>query len=295
VLLTEQLSYAFSDPYAIEFLAGLSEVVEQERISIVLMPLSLDREEPDTTAVRQANIDALTSVGLPPTHPAMVVARARGIRLVGSDSNPDPDSAWVAIDDRVGGRLIGEHLAALGHRNVAVVIETNRPAGNAAIELSAGDVVYLTYAERLRVLQEAFRGKLLLVSAGHNAVASGRAAAGWLLSRDNPPTAIAALSDVLALGVLEAVAACGLSVPGDISVCGFDDIVAAAEVGLTTVRQPIRERGRRVGELLLDSDRPDRQVLLPIELIVRTSTGPALNRAGRGSRHRPAAGPESSA
>jgi DNA-binding LacI/PurR family transcriptional regulator len=294
VLLTEQLSYAFSDPYAIEFLAGLSEVVEQERISIVLIPLSLDGDEPDATAVRQANIDALTSIGLPPTHPAVVLAKARGIRLIGSDPNPDPDSAWVAIDDRTGGRLIGEHLAALGHRNIAVVVETNRPAGSAPIELSAGEVVYVDYAERLRGLRETFRGQLLLVSAGHNAVASGRAAGDWLLSKDNLPTAIAALSDVLALGVLEAVAACALSVPGDISVCGFDDIAAAADAGLTTVRQPIRERGRRIGELLLDSDRPDRQVLLPIELIVRTSTGVALNRAGHGSRHRPGAGPESS-
>ena len=77
VLLTERLSYAFSDPYAIGFLAGLSEVVEQRRVSVVLMPLGFDNGEPDVTAVRQANIDAMTLLCISNTHPAAQVARSR--------------------------------------------------------------------------------------------------------------------------------------------------------------------------------------------------------------------------
>lgn len=129
VVLTERLSYAFSDPYAIGFLTGLCEVVEQRHISIVLMPLSLDGDELDVTAVRHAKVDALTTFGLSQTHPAVMVAKARGIRLVLSDANSDPDSRWVAIDDVAGGRLLGRHLASLGHQNVAVVVDTTRPAG----------------------------------------------------------------------------------------------------------------------------------------------------------------------
>jgi DNA-binding LacI/PurR family transcriptional regulator len=64
-------------------------------------------------------------------------------------------------------------------------------------------------------------------------------------------------------------------VPGRLSVCGFDDIPAAAAAGLTTMRQPIDGKGRLVGELLLDPDVTPRQVLLPMELISRTTTGPA--------------------
>ena len=82
-------------------------------------------------------------------------------------------------------------------------------------------------------------------------------------------------SDVLALGVLQAMTARSLVAPDDVSVCGFDDIAAAAEAGLTTIRQPIAEKGRRVGELLLDPDAPSRQILLPIELVARASTGQA--------------------
>jgi DNA-binding LacI/PurR family transcriptional regulator len=282
VLLTEQLSYAFSDPYAIGFLTGLSEVVEQHHISIVLMPLSLHGDELDVTAVRHANIDALTTLGLAENHPAIMVAKARGIRLVTADASADPASSWVAIDDAAGGRLIGEHLRSLGHRHVAVVVDTNRPAGSAVTELSEDRIAFLDYASRLRGIRDVLGAGVSLVSGGHNAIASGRSAGSWLLAMQDRPTAIVGLSDVLALGVLEAACDVGLQVPGEISVCGFDDIPAAEPAGLTTVRQPIRERGRRVGELLIDPDASERQVLLPIELIARSSTGPALGQARGG-------------
>jgi DNA-binding LacI/PurR family transcriptional regulator len=275
VLLTEHLSYAFSDPYAIGFLTGLSEVVEQHHISIVLMPLSLHGDELDVTAVRHAKIDALTTLGLAENHPAIMVAKARGIRLVTAGVSADPTTSWVAIDDAAGGRLLAEHLKSLGHRQVAVVVHTNRPAGSVT-ELSDDQIAFVDYASRLRAIREVFGGGVRLLSGGHNSIDSGRSAGARLLSGPDRPTAVVGLSDVLALGLLEAARALALDVPCDVSVCGFDDISAAEPAGLTTVRQPIRERGRRVGELLINPDAPKRQVLLPIELVVRGSTGPVL-------------------
>ena len=96
----------------------------------------------------------------------------------------------------------------------------------------------------------------------------------WVLEQGRP-SAVVGLSDVLAIGALDVLAAHGLAAGADVSVCGFDDITAAAERGLTTVRQPVLTRGREVGRLLLDPDSEPRQVLLPIELVPRTSTGPA--------------------
>jgi DNA-binding LacI/PurR family transcriptional regulator len=80
---------------------------------------------------------------------------------------------------------------------------------------------------------------------------------------------------VLALGALGALTDLGVDVPGRVSVCGFDDIADAGARGLTTVRQPIRERGREVGRLLVDAQAGPRQLLLPIELVPRATTGPA--------------------
>lgn len=62
------------------------------------------------------------------------------------------------------------------------------------------------------------------------------------------------------------------------SVCGFDDIAAAAAAGLTTVHQPIRAKGQHVGRLLIDPERQPRQVLLPISLLARATTGPMRER-----------------
>src|SRR6478752_1761027 len=114
VLLTERLSYAFSDPYAIGFLAGLAEVVEQRGTSIVLIPLpwSTDGDaEPDLATVRQASIDAMTTLCVADDHPARMLARTRGIRLVGTSIVDDPEESWVAVDDEAAGRAAGQELA----------------------------------------------------------------------------------------------------------------------------------------------------------------------------------------
>lgn len=289
VLLSERLSYAFSDPFAVEFLTGLSEVVEEHGISIVLMPLSApsngsrtrpNADDSDLTAVRNANIDALAILSLPTDHPAAMVARARGIRLVTTDISSDPESTWVAIDDFEAGVMVGEHLARLGHRDVAVLVETNQPAGSPGQRLEEDQLGFLDYAARVAGLRQGIAGQIMIISGGHNSIESGATATSWLLDHDRVPTtpmptAIVGLSDVVALGALQALASRGLSVPADVSVCGFDDITAAEAANLTTVHQPIREKGQHVGRLLLDPESQPRQVLLPISLITRGTTGRA--------------------
>lgn len=289
VLLTERLSYAFSDPYAMGFLAALTEVMEKSHTSLVLMPLGyeaqrdLEGREPDVTSVRQANIDAMTILCIGNLHPAIQLARARGIRIVGTEVDADPESTWVAIDDVAAGALVGRHLADLGHRRIGVIADTGFPAGTVSTGLQIGDITCADCNARLRGLASEVCD-LQIVSGGHNTVESGvaaagalldrPAAAGALLDRPDPPTAIVGLSDVVAIGVLHALRARGLSAPGDVSVVGFDDVEAAAGAGLTTVHQPILDKGRRVAELLLDPELEPRQVLLPVELVERQTTGP---------------------
>jgi DNA-binding LacI/PurR family transcriptional regulator len=107
--------------------------------------------------------------------------------------------------------------------------------------------------------------------------AAGRAAAERLLASHPPPTAILATSDVLALGVLDAAASAGVPVPARLSVVGFDDVPAAADAELTTVRQDHHAKGRVAGELLLAQLRGEQAAPpapLPHELVVRGSTAP---------------------
>jgi DNA-binding LacI/PurR family transcriptional regulator len=275
VLLSERLSYAFSDPYVIELLTGVSEVAESRAISIVLMPLAAEGGEHDLRSVRQASIDAMALLSLPGDHSAAQLARSRGIRLVTTDPSEDPDSSWVAIDDVEAGRLVGTHLASLGHRDVTVLVATNRPAGGRARRLSAQQVTAYDYSSRLRGLRETVPGDLSVLSGGHNSYASGASAANHLVESGPLPTAVVGLSDVLALGALSVLRERGLSVPGDVSVCGFDDIAAARAAELTTIAQPIRRRGQLIGRLLVDPAAQPRQITLPIRLQSRSTAGAA--------------------
>jgi LacI family transcriptional regulator len=106
------------------------------------------------------------------------------------------------------------------------------------------------------------------------------------LSLDNPPTAIFASNDVMAMGAMDAVRTRGLRVPDDISIVGFDDIPQAELIhpALTTVRQPLEQMGRVATQVLLDLlKNPLKQtnrIELPTELVVRSSTLHPKDRTG---------------
>ncbi|MFI5039066.1 MAG: substrate-binding domain-containing protein, partial [Solirubrobacterales bacterium] len=93
------------------------------------------------------------------------------------------------------------------------------------------------------------------------------------LAMDKPPTAIFAASDVQAMGVLQAAEELGVRVPEDLAVIGFDDVEEAAVLGLTTVRQPLRETGARGVELLLSAiegrESPPVEELAPLAVVER--------------------------
>ena len=161
----------------------------------------------------------------------------------------------MAIDDVEAGRLVGRHLAALGHRDVTVVVETNRPAGSPARRLSTQQVTAYDYAARLRGLAETIPGRLSLLSGGHNSYASGASAASHLVESGPLPTAVVGLSDVIALGALSVFTERGLSgARRRVGVRASTTSPPPGRPNLTTVQQSIRRRGQLVGRLLIDPD-----------------------------------------
>ncbi|MFK4086771.1 LacI family DNA-binding transcriptional regulator [Kribbella sp. NPDC020789] len=275
VLFTDKLSYAFSDPFAVGFLAGLAEVAEQFRTSLLLMPLSSTDITGGSNAVQQAAIDAAAIFCVARDHPALDILRARGITAVSTDQS-DFSGDWVAIDEEAAGNQLGEHVARLGHRDIVVLVDNAEAAGGRVLELSFDEIGCADCERRIDGLRKALPdARIRYVSGGHNAFSSGQAGAEWVLDSQDRPTAIVGLSDVQALGAVEAMRVRGL-VPGrDLTVTGFDDIPAAEQAGLTTIRQPIKDKGRMVGRILLDPELTERQIMLPTELVVRSSSGPA--------------------
>lgn len=289
LLFTEQLSYAFSDPYSVGMLAGLSEVAEQFRTGLLLIPLPPnDPDQPDAVAaaadtMRQAVVDGVVAYCVDADHPARQVALDRGLPLVstideGEDQQGDGRQGYVLIDEEGSARQLGQHLRTLGHRDVAVLVDS-RLETTAPRELRPEEEPELFVDSRLRL--EGLRAALgpdarvHAYFAGHNSHHAGEAAAAHALDQQERPTAIACVSDVLALGARDAIRQRGLEVGHDISLTGFDDVPRAEAVGLTTVRQPIADKGRLLGRMLLDPDYTERRVVLPTELVVRSSTCPA--------------------
>ena len=174
------------------------------------------------------------------------------------------------------------HLVNLGHRSVGVLscrFHYDRSGGAASTD-AAANATFRVSRERVEGVLEAVRAgglpddAVTMYQVGLNSRDSGRVAAGKLLDSENRPTAIVCFSDQMAFGVLDALAARGLSAPDDLSVTGFDDVAAAATHGLTTVRQPTVDKGRAAGRLLLQAGGGEPAVVyLDHELVVRDSTG----------------------
>lgn len=178
----------------------------------------------------------------------------------------------VSVDNSAGSYAATKHLIELGHRRIAH-IAGSRDLGIAlqreqsyAQALADSGLTYqrVVYAHSIQWGYE-----------------SGYTAMRQLLMDDEPPTAVFAASDALAIGAYRALAEAGLRVPDDISVIGFDNIEASAFTTppLTTVHQPFTELGHEAFSLLLamldGGVRQPSNVLLPAEIVYRESTGRA--------------------
>jgi DNA-binding LacI/PurR family transcriptional regulator len=211
--------------------------------------------------------------------PVVDVLLSRGLPLVSTTKLHHHDVAFVGIDERAAARAAAEHLAQLGHRRVAVIVDGRPPfeaRGILPVDRAVAEAVDMNSAERLLGFCDGLpEHEPEVVAAGRNSREYGREAAALVLDRRERATAFLTVSDVMALGVVDALQQRGLTPGRDVSVIGFDDIPAASGAGLTTVRQPVFDKGRLAGQMLLEPDAvPDRQVVLPTELVVRASTGP---------------------
>ncbi|WP_114561418.1 LacI family DNA-binding transcriptional regulator [Desertihabitans aurantiacus] len=268
VLLADQLSYAFSDPYAIGFLVGVSQVAEAEGVSVLLLSATDPSGHPDIGAVQRANIDGIITLCMDSDHVVLDHAKRRGLPVISTYARSGDFS--VAIDDRLAGRLLGEHLHALGHRRIACITGGYAPDGSGVRRVDS--LAELSYPERLLGLTEAMPGvEAAVFAADYNSFDAGRLAAAEIAVLDPAATAVVGLSDVLAIGARHELLERGLRVPEDVSVCGFDDIDEAAHHGLTTVAQPILEKGRLAAQMLADPTRRGR-VVLDVRLVTRGST-----------------------
>ncbi|MGW1059251.1 LacI family DNA-binding transcriptional regulator [Micromonospora rubida] len=246
----------------------------------VLRPSSLNKRVDGVmlvaTHLRPAELSALAALDLP------------GVTI--SSGSEVPGWPCVRIDDMAAARTATRHLLDLGHRRIA------------HLSGDPDELAFTTHRDRRRGYQEALREAGIVPSPSLDletqfTIDGGSRATAELLARGEPPTAIFAACDEMAMGAMRALRDAGLRVPQDVSVIGIDDHDLSGVLGLSTVSQPAAEQGRLAARILLDplrgralpapvrrtvpgqlgrrpADPASEPVILPTRLVVRDSTAP---------------------
>jgi LacI family transcriptional regulator len=265
----------FTHASAVERLRGVVSALENSDYDLVLFNVEspVHREEHLAALSRRDRADGLLIISLPPPAGSLERLAGAGVPVVLLDVHRRGDMSTVMIDDVEGGRVATRHLLDLGHERIAFIgEEPDNPLGFTASKDREQGYRETVAAAGLTVRRGDIRH-------GPHVRQAARRLAEELLSggASRRPTAVFASSDVQALGVMEAARALGLNVPADLSVVGFDDIEVSSYAGLTTVRQPLFEGGRKAAELLLQALGTNGPVtpythLLDLQLIVRATT-----------------------
>jgi LacI family transcriptional regulator len=250
-----------------EHLRGIEAAGHEAGVRIVVS--SLDRGE---TARRQllqrlrtGRTDGAILATMTATGPLVKALNRLNVPVVALDPVCRPTGDLLSVDaaNFAGARAATAHLLGLGHRRIGLI------AGLDELLCSRARLDgFLAAHDEAGVSPE-----LDLIEHGEFDFPSGITAGGRLLDRGTPPTAIFAMSDLMAIGVYEAARLRGLSVPDQLSVVGFDDLPGArwAAPPLTTVRQPLREMGALATRTALGLATGG---VLGTDLVVRESTAP---------------------
>jgi LacI family transcriptional regulator len=251
--------------YFAGILSGISEALYEHDLRVMLCPTRHSHERETSLLDRLADGEADGAILVLPEESGgeLRALAAHGFPFVVVDPRTEvPDGIPVVCAAHSSGATQAtRHLLGLGHRRIGVI---------------GGPPGWMATQERLRGYQAALAGAGVLpdkslVRYSNFRIDGGREEAAALLDLPDPPTAVFAFNDSMAIGVMQEAAARGLRIPDDLSVVGFDDTVEATVVvpALTTVRQPLAELGRTAVSVLLRQLRGRRFEPLRIELETR--------------------------
>jgi LacI family transcriptional regulator len=270
-----------SNPVYADLIAGIDRVLGESGFTLLFGSSegSAVKEADVVRTMQQRRVDGIIMASVTLQETELEQLQRAGVDVVLASRNlPGADVDTVVVDNLDGARRAVAHLVEHGHTRVAHI---------------AGPADVVPFVLRRQAFEEAAAAKLvdgdpgLVVTAPGTSHEAGEQALEQLLALDEPPTAVFAGSDGLALGVLEAAARHGLQVPRDLAVIGFDNTWIARMPGitLTTVDGKAGELGRRAALQLLERiearHNPDEQqttsdartVVLPTTLVVRRSCG----------------------
>jgi DNA-binding LacI/PurR family transcriptional regulator len=267
-------------PSFVERLRGMQSALNEHgnHFNLVLYNVS----EPDRyheqlfAIVEQGAVDALLIATLTVSDEQRQLLNQAGIPFVTLSDVCTGELNCISPDNTPGAYPATQHLLELGHRRIAYVgDELSNVYG-----FQTGELRHTGYVSALKDYDVAYRSDY--VGLGPHGEETAHRLTKQLLALPERPSAVFAMSDIQAVGCINAIREAGLRVPDDMSVIGFDDVQLSRYIGLTTIRQHLEESGYLGMQLLLDMvTTPDNVAprhLPPLELIVRGSTQRYLQR-----------------
>ncbi len=269
LIIPETAHILFTDPYFPRLIQGISQACKRHDylLSLFLFHAVEDERKLSSYLLQASLLDGLIITATQIGDPLVGQLIESQMPFVQIGQHDDARVSYVDADNQAGAYSAVSHLARLGYRRIAAI--TGPMNNSAAVERKEGYLAALR--DRGRAADPA------LVIEGDFTEGSGYESMLRLLPQE--PDAVFVGNDTMALGALRALRQHDVTVPADLALVGYDDLPPArlAEPPLTTVRQPILRAGQLAVETLIDiithGTAPPRRIMLPTELVVRTSCG----------------------
>jgi len=256
-----------SDPFFLELLAGVGEAARERGCDLVMSHVSPANLHDLSIAMTTSRADGVIFLGQSTLHAAFNrIAETEGRFVVWGAELPDQSYCSIGSDNIQGGRRATAHLARLGRKRIVYLGDLDPPE---ALQRQRG------YQDALETAGLSVDPDLIIPA--HFEVESAEAAVDSMLRRGLDFDGIVAASDLIALGAVRALLHAGKSVPGDVSVIGFDNVPFSrySRPALSTIAQDTMKAGRMMISKLLDhaGEGGGRSERIPTDLIVRETCG----------------------
>jgi DNA-binding LacI/PurR family transcriptional regulator len=277
VVMGEHLSYAFEDPQAASFLAGIADVCAERGHGMTILPITGTAD--DALRIKAAAVDGFVIWTTSDDDPILAAVRAVKRPAVVHGGPAVRGLGLVSIDNRAAARAVGAVAFAGADRPALVSFPLSRD--RVSTLMSGADTTGVSFPvtrQRLEGYRQACEdagikwSRVVIAVCARNNAAEAEQITARLLSCAEPPDAIAAMSDEQAAGVIRAVRASGRLIPGDVAVTGWDDAAVASRLDLTTVAQSLRDQGAACARAAL-GQKPD-STPTPWSVVHRGSTRP---------------------
>ncbi len=284
LLFPQPLPEVLANPYMLDLLRGVGSACDAQGYNVMLVSPILGSMR---HAVSGAVVDGFLTIGLEHYKSTIALLDRREIPYVMVDSQPSEGIACVNTDDESGAYSVMAHLLGHGHRDITILGIESGKHGRFQEYVGTIDRRMTGYRRALAEYGLDVDGKQIKLIECHVSYEGGQAGFEQAWKSRRKPTAIVAMADIIAAGVLDVARTKGIPVPAQLSVVGFDNLQLArwTDPPLTTVRQPVEEKGLYAANLLLSTiqhpETPWTHFAFETEMVVRGSAGPVAGESAK--------------